>query len=79
MKFVRNQFMKKLDRRDGNGCYDLMISDRDWPAGGCIVDTIVDKLVQSVKAIAIISKGFLNARFTHYEWQVRKKKVLYVG
>lgn len=70
IRFVRGTLMRKLDRRDGSGNHDLMICGRDWPIGGPIIDTIVEKMEQSVKAVAIISKGFLRGAYTHYEWQM---------
>ena len=70
MRFVRNTFMRHLDRREGHGGqYDLMICERDWPVGAAIADNIVDTMSQSLKAVVILSKGFLRGKYTHYEWQ----------
>ena len=51
IRFVKDILLSRLDRRDGTGSYDLMVSDRDWPACGSVVDTMVETMRESMHAL----------------------------
>ena len=70
IRFVNDILLAQLDRRDGEGRYNLMVSDRDWPAGGSVVDTMVETMRESLHACAIISRNFLSDCFRQLEWQI---------
>jgi hypothetical protein len=54
--WVHDTFMKILEQNYG---FHLCIHYRDFPVGGCIFETIVEKMSQSRKIILIISNNSL--------------------
>ena len=69
-RVIVHEIVPRLEEpRNGKQGYKLYVSDRDFPAGGSIAETIIHALNITKRVIVIVSDNYLQSEWCQYEFR----------
>lgn len=72
-EFVVRQLAHRLE--NGDKKYAICVHYRDFPAGACIIETIVQSVEASKRTILVVSDNFLDSEWCRFEFQTAYQQV----
>ena len=78
--FVAQELVPRLEEpRNGNEGYKLCVHDRDFPAGECTAETIIDVIGNSKRVTVVLSNNYLRSRWCKYEFEKANYQLVQEG